>query len=61
MNDQTTEPKPPCPQCGVPMDNPVTVRIVYRKWDKGKKSVVTEPFRFCSQECGSYYQMGQEG
>lgn len=52
-----------CPQCGKPIENPVSRKIISIGWNtvRRKKQVVEETLEFCSADCGGYYQMGCEG
>ena len=61
MKNKTETPKPTCPQCGKPIETPVSVGIVQQVRVNGKKTVATNYLQFCSAECGSHYQMGCEG
>lgn len=63
MTEPQAEKKPPCPYCGKPMETPVTRRIIDRGWDnvRRKQYVRTRDMEFCSDRCGSSYQMGCEG
>lgn len=55
--------KPRCPYCDKPMDQPVTRNIIDRGWDnvRRKQYVRKRDMEFCSDQCGSNYQMGCEG
>lgn len=58
-----TEPMQKCPQCGQPMETPVTARIIDRSRDPvtRKAFVRQRDIQFCSPKCGGHYQMGCEG
>ncbi len=54
---------PKCPQCGKPMDKPVTRNIIDRGYNQltRRQYVRERNLEFCSKECGGHYQMGCEG
>ena len=56
-------PSQKCPQCGQPMPEPVTRRIIDRGWNPAtrKQFVRQRDVQFCSEKCGGHYQMGCEG
>lgn len=49
-----------CPQCGQPIEEPVTKTIV-RRDRREPGGVKREEREFCSGRCGDHYQMGCEG
>lgn len=60
---QTDNIKPSCSYCGQPMEVPVQRRIIDRGYDNlRQRQYVRERYmNFCSDKCGSNYQMGCEG
>lgn len=52
-----------CPQCGKPIEKPVSKKIIYQTRDPGarRNRVAEKTMEFCSDTCGSHYQMGCEG
>lgn len=52
-----------CPYCGTIIDTPVMRSVIDRAWDnvRRKQFVRERKMIFCSESCGSRYQMGCEG
>lgn len=51
---------PRCPQCGKPIETPVSREITQRD-NRSSRGIRTNRYNFCSVQCGSHYQMGCEG